>query len=95
MSNRLPWWRSMVGTKDMASCMEVSRLLNAYLDQEIDDITARRIGRHLEVCRRCGLEASTYTQIKTALARRGQAVPVDALERLRRFGESLMDQPRH
>ncbi|MBA2769037.1 MAG: zf-HC2 domain-containing protein [Sporichthyaceae bacterium] len=84
----------MAGTKDMASCMQVARQLHAYLDGEIDDVTARRIARHLEVCRRCGLEASTYTEIKSALVRRGEPVPDEALERLRRFGEDLVDQPR-
>ncbi len=94
MNGRLSWWRSMAGTKDMASCMQVARQLHAYLDGEIDDVTARRIARHLELCRRCGLEASTYTEIKSALVRRGEPVPDEALERLRRFGEDLVDQPR-
>ncbi len=94
MNRRLSWWHSMAGTKDMASCMQVARQLHAYLDGEIDDVTARRIARHLEVCRRCGLEASTYTEIKRSLPRRGEPVPDDALERLRRFGNDLIDQPR-
>jgi len=94
MNGRLSWWRSMAGTKDMASCMQVARQLHAYLDGEIDDVAARRIARHLELCRRCGLEASTYTEIKSALVRRGEPVPDEALERLRRFGEDLVDQPR-
>lgn len=94
MNRRLSWWHSMAGTKDMASCMQVARQLHAYLDGEIDDVTARRIARHLEVCRRCGLEASTYTEIKSALARRGEPVPDEALERLRRFGNNLIDQRR-
>ena len=93
MNKRLSWWRSIAGTRDMASCMEVARRLHAYLDGEIDEVTARRIARHLEVCRRCGLEASTYNEIKRSLARRGELVPDDALERLRRFGEDVVDQP--
>lgn len=93
MSKPLSWWRSMAGTKDMASCREVARQLHFYLDGEIDDVAARRIARHLEVCRRCGLDASTYTEIKSALVRRGEPVPDEALERLRRFGSDLISDP--
>lgn len=93
MTKQFPRWRSMVGTKDMASCQQVGRLLHSYLDGEIDDLTARRVARHLELCRRCGLEASTYTEIKSALARRGMPVPDDAHERLKQFAEQLMETP--
>lgn len=91
MSKPLSWWRSMWGTKDMASCREVARQLNAYLDRELDDVTAQRIARHLDACRRCGLEASTYAEIKAALGRRSDPVPDEALLRLRRFGDELLD----
>lgn len=94
MTKRLAWWRSMAGTRDMANCLEVARQLHAYLDGEIDDVTARRIARHLEVCRRCGLEASTYTEIKSALARHAEPLPDGPLERLRQFGNDLSNQPR-
>lgn len=91
MSKSLSWWRSMAGTKDTASCREVARQLHAYLDRELDDVTAHRIARHLDACRRCGLEASTYAEIKAALGRRSDPVPDEALLRLRRFGEELLD----
>ncbi len=90
MTKQFPRWRAMVGTKDMASCLQVGRLLHSYLDGEMDDLTARRVARHLELCRRCGLEASTYADIKNALARRGASVPDDG-ERLQQFAEHLMD----
>jgi anti-sigma factor RsiW len=84
--------RRLRGTKEMASCMQVMRVLQAYLDGHTDEITARRVARHLEACRRCGLEASTYREIKAALAR--QASPIDeaSLQRLRDFGSSLAHQ---
>jgi len=90
VSERMPWWRRVRGNREVASCMEVGRVLQAYLDGHVDELTARRVGRHLEMCRRCGLEAETYTQIKTALARRGDVDP-EAVARLRAFGQSLMD----
>ena len=87
--NGIPWRRRIFGNADMASCMEVSRLLHTYLDGRVDEVTARRIRRHLEACRRCGLEAETYAKIKDALARRTPTVDEGAVERLRRFAAEL------
>jgi anti-sigma factor RsiW len=69
------------------TCAEVARVLQAYLDGETDEVTARRVAAHLEDCRRCGLEIRTYREIKNALARRQKP---DAVARLRGFGESLL-----
>ncbi len=44
---------------------------------------------HLEDCRRCGLEASVYQEIRSALARRAEP-DVDAVARLTAFGRSLV-----
>jgi anti-sigma factor RsiW len=71
------------------NCMQVGRRLQRYLDGEIDEVTARRIMRHLEDCRRCGMEAAAYAAIKASLARRGE-VPDETVERLREFGERLL-----
>lgn len=51
-----------------ARCMRVARVLQSYLDGEVKPPTARAVEEHLEECRMCGLEASTYTAIKTAIA---------------------------
>lgn len=75
-----------------ATCAEVAQLLQSYLDGHVDDLTARRVRRHLEHCRRCGLEAETYRAIKDTLARRGRHVDSQSLERLRAFGERLADE---
>lgn len=97
MTMKQPWWRRMRGSRDEASCHEVARVLQSYLDGNVDELTARRVARHLEICRRCGLEAETYTRIKESLARRGGVDP-EAVERLRAFGarlaESGPDDPR-
>lgn len=72
-----------------ATCADVARALQRYLDGHVDDLTARRVQRHLERCRRCGLEAETYQAIKDTLARRGRDFDPESLERLRRFGSQL------
>ncbi len=80
------WWSR--GGKKEATCREVARVLESYLDGEVDDLTARRVARHLEVCRRCGLEASAYVEIKRALRKRG-ALDQVMVQRLRAFAEEV------
>jgi anti-sigma factor RsiW len=77
--------RRFRGTRDMASCMQVMRVLQSYLDGQTDEVTARRVARHLDACRRCGLEAATYRQIKAALTRRSVPADQSTVERVRRF----------
>ena len=69
-------------------CAEVIRVLQAYLDGETDEATARRVVAHLDDCRDCGLEADVYREIKEALARQ-ERPDARAVARLRGFGESL------
>jgi anti-sigma factor RsiW len=73
----------------MATCREATRELQSYLDGETNEITAERLHLHLEACRRCGLEASVYREIKKALARRAPLVDRATVERLRAFGAAL------
>jgi anti-sigma factor RsiW len=86
--------RRLRGTKDTASCMQVTRVLQSYLDGHTDEVTTRRVAAHLDACRRCGLEASTYREIKAALARHTTPPDEVALERLRAFGSALAQQGR-
>lgn len=71
------------------SCHEVGKVLQRYLDDHVDELTAEKVAEHLEDCRRCGLELTVYTEIKASLARQSPQVPETALDRLRRFGEQL------
>lgn len=81
--------RRVLPSREMASCMRVMRVLQSYLDGQTDEVTAERVSKHLEACRRCGLEAATYREIKAALARRAAPLERASLERLRDFGSSL------
>ena len=74
----------------MMSCRQVGKLLQFYLDGEIDDVTAERLAVHLEACRRCGLEHDTYAAVKETLRRRAPAVPEEPVARLRAFSEQLV-----
>jgi anti-sigma factor RsiW len=70
-------------------CRAVGRRLQAYLDGEIDDLRRDQISEHLDACRACGLELSTYREVKGSLSRGPTPVADDALDRLRRFGDEL------
>ncbi len=77
-----------------SGCHRVARVLQSYLDGEVDPPAAAMVAEHLEECRRCGLEASTYLAIKaaiTATAPEASAVDPLAVERLRRFVRDLSD----
>ena len=78
--------------RDEASCREVSRVLQAYLDGQVDELSARRVSRHLEACRRCGLEAEVYDRIQDAVGRMNRDVSSLPLERLRDFARRLGDE---
>lgn len=87
--------RRMLGSKEMASCLQVMRVLQSYLDGHTDEVTARRVANHLEACRRCGMEASIYREMKAALARQGNHVDEESLERLRAFSSTLIHRDEH
>jgi anti-sigma factor RsiW len=78
------WW-----ARRPLMCPEVGRLLQRNLDGEIDELKARRIARHLEDCRRCGMKAETYSAIKRTLREHRPSVSADTVERLRSFAERL------
>lgn len=85
--------RRRKSTDSAASCREVAKVLQSYLDGETDDMTTRRVALHLEDCRRCGLELGTYEELKAALARRVPVVDQLAMERLRAFALRIVEVP--
>jgi anti-sigma factor RsiW len=74
-------------------CQKVARVLQDYLDGEADASTTTMVAEHLEECRRCGLEVSTYRAIKSAIAASAADLVIDegAVQRLRRFADDLAD----
>ena len=69
-------------------CTQVGKVVQSYLDSELDDETARLVSAHLDECRRCGLEASVYRDLKAALAHRTDPLP-GSVDQLRNFGHQL------
>ncbi len=70
-------------------CARVARVLQQYLDAELDEATSSEVLAHLDECRQCGLEADTYRRMKQSVAR--QADPdADAVARLRDFADRVL-----
>ncbi|MEZ5263512.1 MAG: anti-sigma factor [Acidimicrobiia bacterium] len=87
---RWPWRRR----PDELDCATVGKLLQRYLDGELDDVRAAQLSAHLEDCVRCGLEADAYERLKASLAAKGTVADGDpALARLRLFAASLLEEP--
>lgn len=71
---------------DRPACRQVLRILQAYLDGELDADGAALVSAHLaEDCHRCGLEAEAYRAIKATLANQASNPDPATLERLRRL----------
>lgn len=71
-------------------CSEVARVLQGYLDESLPRPHAQLVARHLEQCRKCGMEAGTYRALKESLRRQSE-VPADAVQRLREFAARIGD----
>jgi hypothetical protein len=83
----MDWWRySARGSR--SSCLKAWPLLQSFIDGELDTAAAQRVSRHLEDCRRCGLEAAVYRELQESL-RRQVHVPEPALAQLGYFVHSL------
>jgi predicted anti-sigma-YlaC factor YlaD len=82
-------WRRHALVDRPLTCGEVGKLLQRYLDGETDEHATAKVAEHLEDCRRCGLEAGIYREIKASLARQATVLPETTLTRLRRFGAQL------
>ena len=87
MRHHFLWRRSASNAVD---CRHVGAWLQAYLDGELDEARSESVSRHLEDCRRCGMEASTYRELKASL-RRGTPTldEIAPLDRLRDFAQRL------
>lgn len=83
------WWP---GRTSRVRCLRTMQLIQQYLDGTLDDRPALRVADHLDACRRCGLEAEVFSQIKAALSRYDGDVDPGAMARLRDFANDLVDR---
>lgn len=79
----------LTGRSYQLSCRQLGRVLQSYLDEELDDDSARKVAAHLNDCRRCGLEADTYEALQISLRRGPAGLADEPVARLREFGARL------
>ena len=81
--------RSRFRRSSRARCMEVRRVINGFVDGQVEEGFAAKIAEHLEDCRRCGLDAEVYANIKRSLQSKPPTIDDEAIDRLREFGSKL------
>lgn len=75
-------------------CHTVGEVLQAFLDGELGPEDAEIVAAHLEHCERCGIEASTISQVVDAIKRQRPDLDPELINRLAGFVERLAaDQP--
>lgn len=80
--------------RDRIECMRIRPLLQPFVDGELDAAQRRRVARHLEACRRCGLAAATFEALRQRLHNFDGPVDHDAVGRLERFVDRMTDDDR-
>lgn len=84
----------MFRKKGGVTCLQVARILQRYLDDQLDEGAAAQVADHLDECRRCGLDAESYRKVKVALAGRSRPPTPDQVERLTSFVADLTSEGR-
>ena len=82
----------MFRKKGGVSCIQVARILQRYLDDQLDERAAAQVADHLDACRRCGLDAESYREVKFALARSSLPPSPERVERLTSFVAHLVSE---
>ena len=80
----------MFRKKGGVSCIQVARILQRYLDDQLDERAASQVAAHLDECRRCGLDAESYREVKMALAHSSRPPSPERVERLTSFVAHLV-----
>src|SRR6266550_1067762 len=72
-------------------CEEATKLMDGYLDGELDPITSQKIEQHLQDCRRCEEAYEAHTALADAISR-GAPYYKAATELRRRIQSSLREE---
>ena len=73
------------------SCRQLGKILQSFLDSELDEISTDKVAEHLEDCRRCGMAADEYLEIKASLGRDAPVSLEESLGRLVEFARRLTE----
>ncbi len=76
-------------------CAQTGRLLQRYLDDQLNETLRKKVSAHLMMCADCGLEKETFELLKAALANHRVVLHPDAVARLRAFSTDIVDHADH
>ncbi len=82
------------GAESRLGCREVHRVLQAFLDGEVDPLQGELVAAHLESCARCQVEEQVLTGVIDALRRLRPDLDLAAYTRLVEVAEELTDHER-
>ncbi|CAN5921808.1 zf-HC2 domain-containing protein [soil metagenome] len=75
--------------RDRIECRRLRPLLQPFVDGALDSAQQRQVVRHLDACRRCGLETATYAALINRLHGIDRSSDADAIARLQAFVDEL------
>jgi len=75
-------------------CRQVRRMLQAFLDGEVDPVDGEVVAAHLESCSRCQVEAEIQQLVIAALRRLRPDLDLAAYTRLATVAEQLTQRER-
>jgi len=71
------------------SCRKALKLMQSYLDGEVEEKLALKVAKHLNACKDCDEESLVYKKIKASLANRPPHVSQDIIDSLTDFTQNL------
>ena len=79
------------------NCEEATKLMDGYLDGELDPMTSQKIEQHLRDCRKCEQAYEAHTALTHAISRGAPyyKAPIELRQRIQRFftGRGRRDKP--
>lgn len=80
----------MMMFKPGMSCRKAMKVMQAYLDGEVEENVAKKVAKHLNACEDCDKESLVFKKIKASLANRPENVNQEILNSLSAFTQDLV-----
>lgn len=71
------------------SCHEVLEVLQSYIDGEVDEATAQKVAKHLDMCTGCTHEADVFRKIEAAVFAKAEPIDPAIIDSLTQYAMKL------
>ncbi len=71
------------------SCKKMMKVIQSYLDGEVDEKVARKVAKHLNACVDCDEESTVFKNIKKSLANKPEHISPEILSSLTEFTKNI------